>query len=175
MTTRFRAELVPDEPLVQDADYRFDDVDRAYIDDQIRACQEQLAALLLNSVVATWVRLDGSSDPLVPGDCVCLAPTDAGFAAVTKALPASLAAAGAVFGIALLAVPPGGRALIALRGVLRPAVTGVGAQNVANRFIRCSATARCERVTKFVANDFPVGTAAPSGFVNLVPLPQIVA
>jgi hypothetical protein len=172
MTTRIRTDLVPDDPLVQDADYRFDDVDRAHMDDQIRACQEHLATTVLNGVVATWVRVDGASDALAQGDAVCVAATDAGFAAITKALPAALAAAGAVFGVALRAAPPGARALVGIAGVIAPSVAGVPPGP--NRFVRCGPTARPERVAKFNPNDFPLGTATSAGFLALRPLPQIV-
>ena len=170
--SRLRTDLVPDEPLVQDADYRLDDVDRAHMDDQIRACQEHLATTVLNGVVATWVRVDGASDALAQGDGVCLAAADAGFATITKAFPAALAAAGAVFGVALRAAPPGARALIAIAGVLVPSVAVVPPGS--GRFVRCGANARAERVVKFTPNDFPLGTATSSGFLALRPLPQIV-
>ncbi|MGK4455523.1 hypothetical protein, partial [Klebsiella pneumoniae] len=94
-------------------------------------------------------RVDGASDPLVQGDAVCLAALDPGFAAITKALPSALASAGAVFGVALRASPPGARALVALSGVLAPSLVAIGPG--ANRFIRCGANARGERVAKFTA------------------------
>jgi hypothetical protein len=172
--SRIRTDLAPDEPLIQDADYRFDEFDRALIDEQIRASQEHLAAALLNGIVATYVRLDGASDSIAPGDGVCLTAALLALPTVTKALPAALLAAGAVLGLALRPAPPGSHVLVALAGCLPTSVTGLTSQN-GPRFIRCGANARSERVAKFAAGDFPLGAATNAGALTLTLLPQVAA
>jgi hypothetical protein len=171
--SKIRTNLTVDDPLVQDADYRFDELDRAYIDEQVRACETHLAALLLNGVHATWLWLDAASAALSPGDCVCLSSSPASVATVTTATPAALAQAGSVLGVALLAAPPGARTMIALRGALAPTLTGLS--QTGPMFVRCGVTARAERVAKFTAADFPLGSAPQTGFLHLAPLVQVAS
>jgi len=173
--SKIRTELQPDDPLVQNADYRFDEFDRAFIDEQIRACQEHLATLLLNSAVATWLPLDGASAALAAGDCVCASAGPVAVPTITQALPAALAAAGTVLGIALRGAAPGSRALVALSGVLASTITGLAPVQSPNRYVRCSQNARCERVPKFLANDFPIGAVTNTGLLTLIPMPQVAA
>jgi hypothetical protein len=171
--SKIRTDLTVDDPLVQNADYRFDEFDRVFIDEQIRACESHLAALVLNGVHATWLWLDAGSAALSPGDCVCLSASPASVATVTTATPTALAQAGSVLGIAVLAAPPGARAMIALRGALAPTLTGLSQTGPA--FVRCGASARAERVAKFGAADFPLGSAPPTGFLHLAPLVQVAS
>ena len=172
--SRIRTDLSPDDPLVQDADYRFDEFDRALLDEQIRASQEHLAAALLNGMVATYVRIDGASDPIAPGDCVCLTAALLAVPTVTKAYAQALLAAGVVFGLALRPAPPGSRALVALAGSVPASISGLAAQPNASRFVRCGASSRCERVAKFAANDFPLGAATNAGALTITLLPQVL-
>jgi hypothetical protein len=174
--SRITTELAVDEPLQQHAEWRFDAEDRQYLDNQVRGCETHLVQSLLSGLTATWARVAGASPPLKRGDCVCLAGSDGGVSLVTKALAATLAIAGAVFGVCILPATAGGMALIAIGGALPPEITGLPRAPFATpSAVDCDIqTGRCYRVQSHGTGSYPVGTADESGVVKLTPLPQIM-
>jgi hypothetical protein len=174
--SRITTELAVDEPLQQHAEWRFDAEDRQYLDNQTRGCETHLVQSLLSGLTATWVRVAGASAPLRRGDCVCLAGSDGGVSIATKALAATLAIAGAVFGVCILPAAPGGMALVAIGGALPPEITGLPRAPFATpSAVDCDTqTGRCYRVQSHGTGSYPVGTADESGVMKLTPLPQIM-
>lgn len=66
MTTQFPTSFLPDQPLIQDASYRFNDADRAKIDAQILGVQQVLANIITalggSSLVGTLVTWHDGTD-----------------------------------------------------------------------------------------------------------------
>lgn len=168
MGTKLLSDLEVDEPLVQDAGYRFDDADRQLIDEQIRASQQALVDCVIKGVHATFIRVSGSSETLRVGMAVCLASeTDASEPIVTKALEVALEDAKSVFGIVLRAAAPGSYALIAIGGSLSPSVTGL--TSGAPGFVRVDTeTALLERVGGLSDGDYGLGTVDNAGWMQVL-------
>src|SRR5580700_841269 len=158
--------LAPDQPVILDADYQFTDQDRAYIDDQIRATQQAVADNVLNGIHSTWCLLDSSSAAGLAGQVVCAAGTSP--QSVTLATPAALAAASSALGVLMQAAAPGGRARIALAGLVPASVTKLA---VGASFARVNASTYFpEGVNSLGSGDFPLGTLAANGDLTLAPL-----
>jgi hypothetical protein len=172
MPSRITTALEVDEPLRQDADYRFDDEDRAYLDDQIRGCQTHLTQSLLRGATATWSRVASTSAAVARGDCLCLAGWDEGLPRVTRALAPALDLAGIVFGVALVAAPPGAQVLAAINGAVPASVTGLGAANAAQAVECDPSTGRCRVVPKYLATSYPVGIADIFGTLRIAVMPR---
>lgn len=156
--------LRPDAPLVQNAGYQLDGVDRQKIDDQIVGCQQHLADSLINGVIASWFTVDGASVALGEGDVFCLASTTTG--SVTLATPSAMATAGIVLGIALQAAGPGSKVRGAIAGLVSASYTALasGASGVA----RLSTTGRVQVVASYVLGDCPLGFVDAAGWLTLV-------
>jgi hypothetical protein len=164
--TKIKTDLEVDDPLVQDADYRFDPDDRQYIDNQILAIEEHLVDALIRGKHASYFDLDAASAAVGEGDTVCLASS--AFGTVTLALAAPLANAKVVLGVVLKAAAPGGRVLVAFGGVVPPTLTELAAG--APGFARVDpATGRCEVVGSLTSSDFGVGSVDNAGFLNIIP------
>lgn len=159
----FRSTLQPDDPIVQDARFRFDATDRAYIDEQTRACEFFIAECLLNGVHATYGTLAGSSATIAVGDVLCL--SNAGTGTLTLADAAAIAVAGRAAGVALEVAAPGAKVRYALGGILSPTVTGLGAVAGA---ARVSAAGRLERVAALAPADYGVGSIDATGMLTMV-------
>ena len=168
MTTQID-NLAVDEPIVLDAEYRFDDLDRRYLDDQIRGTQRHIVDSLLSGFVATWVQHDpGAASDLAAGDCVCVANDTSSRPTVHKALPGStLADSGVVHGIALTGAPPGGWVQVAMVGAVPRALTGL-TTGLAGP-VRVSLSGRAERVVSLASADYPLGHVDASGTLTLDP------
>jgi hypothetical protein len=169
-TLRFGAELLPDEPLRQDARYTLGQEDRQQIDNQIRTLQIFASRAHLNGVHATYVKLVGGDGAL--GDVVCSADGLAGKATVQRATPAALATAGVVVGVLLEAATSGSLALVAIGGVVSPTVTGLDALA---GWVRVNASARCEQVTTLGDSDIALGHVDAGGYLTLGIRPSAVA
>lgn len=122
--TKILTDLAVDDPLVQDANYRFDSADRQYIDEQIRGIETHLVNALIRGRQATYFRVSTLSPALAPGDAVCIYDVVGGELTVGKALSAHLTPSNLV-GVCVLAAAPGSNALVAIGGVLPPSVTGI--------------------------------------------------
>lgn len=155
--SRITTDLAVDDPLVQDANHRFNSNDRQYIDNQILGVEQHLVDALINGRHASWYDLAGSSVAVIAGDNVCLSST-AG--SVTKSVAAALALAGANLGTVIQAAAPGGKVLVATGGILPPSITGLSTSIGAVKVN--TTTSRCEYVATPVAADYIIG------FVNNV-------
>ena len=169
-STALASDLVPDDPLDQDADYEFGAVDRQYIDTQILAAQLHLSRLI-NGTYQTWYRVSSGSATLTAGDVVCLASDGTSEAKVTLATPAALAVARVAIGVVLAAASPGARARVAAFGVVHPDTTGLATG--AAGFVRVSSAGRAEKVASFSSGDYPLGTVDNAGFLAVVTAPAI--
>lgn len=124
-TTKILTQLAVDDPLVQDASYRFDSADRQYIDEQIRGVETHLVNCIVKGKQATYFRVDTISAALVAGDVVCVYGTLAGEITVGKAVAPYVTTAGSALGVVLVAAAPGALALVAFTGLLPSTVTGL--------------------------------------------------
>lgn len=161
-TTTFVNSLRPDAAVTMPAGYRFDGDERQYVDKQIRDLQQMAADNWLNGVIGSFYTVDTSSPTLQPGDVVCVTS----LSTVTLATPTALNNAVAPLGVVLLVTAPGGKAPIALFGLVGPQLTGLG--NVAG-YVRVSSAGRCERVGALALTDYAVGTVSAQGYLTVRP------
>lgn len=112
-----------DPPVVQDTNYKMSDVDRAYLDSQIRGCELHLVQSLVGGTVCTWVQLDPGSAAVASGNTVCL--TGSANGTVTLATSPAIANAGKVFGVCMGPASPGAWMRVAVGGILPSAITGI--------------------------------------------------
>jgi hypothetical protein len=155
-------DLQPDDPLVQNAEYRFDATDRQWVDTRQRAAEQHLADSLLNGVVATWADLDAGSAAVSAGQVVCSA--SAADASVTLATSGAIANAGSAAGVVLQAANPGGKVRYAIAGALPPSVTGLGASA---GYARVSSAGAVEYVASLSTGDYVLGTVDTAGSLTL--------
>ncbi len=165
MGSKITTELTVDDALAMSATWRFTTAERRYIDDQVRGCQQHLAAGLINGVLGTWFDLAGSSDDVIAGDSVCLASADG---TVTKALAADLANAGGTTGIVLVAAPSGSKVFVAVGGHISPTLTGLDTGSPGAVIVNPS-TSRPEYAASVVPGDYPIGFVDNAGFMTIVP------
>lgn len=164
-SSKITTDLLADEPLEQDANYRFDAVERQYVDNQILGTQQHVADSLINGAHCTFVTVDPNGTQLVTGDVVCLAGSLIGVPTIVKATLAALVNAKSVFGVVMDSAAPNTKARVAIGGVLHPTVTGLAA--VAG-VVRCNTTTgRCERVAAFADGDYIVGAVDPQGYMSI--------
>jgi hypothetical protein len=162
--------IAVDPPLVQDANYKLDALDRQYIDDQARGAQEHLVSCLIRGVTATWVKLSGSSADGAIGEAVCLTgSTSVSEPTVTRAVAAAMADAGGVFGVLIRPASAGAYALVATGGLLPPSTSGVGVTAMFgdDRFVILDATAGLARTDAPADTDYVVGTCDAAGWLTL--------
>lgn len=166
--TQIESAIAVDPPLVQDAEYRLDAIDRQYLDSQVRGCERHLVDSLLSGVVCTWQEVDSTSASISVGDAT-VATTHG---KVAKATAALLAAAGSAYGIAVTTGVRGGKVRIAIGGRVPSTVTGLAA--AAAGFARVNTTtARLEKVASYGVADWPVGIIDTSGTLAIdLPLQQ---
>jgi hypothetical protein len=157
--------LQVDPPVVQNAQYRLDANDRAYIDDQIRSIEQYLVIAQANGIIGTYALVDGSSPAINVGDVLCSFGQVAGIPTVTRASATVLASAQGAYGIALVAANPGAKTLVAVFGLIPPSITQLSAVSGAAR-INIS-TGRCQTVGAYVTGDFPLGPVDAAGNLNL--------
>lgn len=167
MSSNITTTLSVDPPLIQDADWRFDDEDRKYIDDQNRGVQQHLVDALIRGRHATWVRNSSSGVALLPGDVVCVAAADLPELTVTKATPAALATATSAMAVVVYGAAPGAMVLVANGGLLPRTITGlaVGAAGL----VRVGSDGRCERVTTYTVGDYGIGAVGTAGVMIVIP------
>lgn len=154
--------LQQDAPVVQDANYEFDDFDRAYIDDQILTIQALILQALLTALNATWFTLDGGSASVNAGQPVCAAATTG--VGVTLATDAALAAAGLATGIAITPAAPGAKICVAMAGILPPSMTGLAAGSAGP--VKATGGALVQ-VASVGPSDYPVGYVNAQGILTL--------
>jgi hypothetical protein len=165
--SKLETDLVVDDPLVQNAAYRFDAVDRQWIDNQIRAIQQHLVRGLLVGVHATWMRLAGTSAAVVAGDCVCNASAADGTvtAAVATILGSPMTDAGIVAGVVLMAATPGALVLVATSGKIGPEITDLGP---VTGFARLDeTTGRIVRAASISSGQYCLGYIDGTGWLTL--------
>lgn len=163
MSSNIRSVRV-DLPVRLDASWSPTRADRRDIDDQILGVQQHIVDSLLSGYHATWVLVDGGSQPLNPGDLVCTVATNGGIPTVTLAYGAALAAAGAVFGVVLNAAQPFAKVRIAFNGVIPNSITGLAALQgvcVANT------DGTCLRLVAATTADYVVGTIDAAGNLTI--------
>jgi hypothetical protein len=161
--SRFRTDLVPDPRYQPSANRPFGEADRVLIDEQIGACQYHLSTALLNGVVATWFVVDSALRELKKGDVACRLHA-ASRPVVTLATEPALQAAGLPLGIVLQGAPGGGRALVALEGLVDSTITGLMGES---GLVRVSPNGRAERVNAYAEGDFPLGFVDEQGWLAL--------
>lgn len=93
-------------------------------------------------------------DDLDPGDYVCLVSDSDGLTVVKKALPAVLAIYGRSYGMATQAASNGGAANIQTEGLVPVGIHGLSG---GPSLVRIGSNGRGEKVSSFVAGDFPGG------------------
>lgn len=165
MDSKITTDLEVDEPLVQDADYRFSDDDRGYIDNQVRGVQQHLVDALIRGRHATFARLSGASASVLPGDIVCLASLAVTEITVTRLTAQALTDAVGPMGIVIYAAAPGSWVLVAFGGVLPKEITGLAVS--LNGYVRANTTTgRCERVATLSGGDVGLGTVDLGGFMQ---------
>lgn len=164
-------DLAVDDPVKLAADFRFDEHDRRFIDNQIRGIETHLVNLLIRGILGTWTVLDGGSAPISTGDWVCLASLTDDGRRVTRATAAALAKAGAGYGIALNNAAPGSGLMVAVMGGIPRTLTGL-TSGLATGFARINlSTARTEYVATPSGGDYIVGVVDTQGNVTLTRLP----
>lgn len=162
--TKLLSDLEVDTALTQDSNYRFDEIDRQYIDTQILAIQTALINALIKGRHGTYFTLDPDSASVQPGDAVCLAGKSTG--AVTKAVAAALTGAGSAAGVVINAAAPGGRVFVAFGGTIPPAITGLAISTPG--FVRVNTTTgRVEQTATLVSSDCALGTVDTAGWTQL--------
>jgi hypothetical protein len=151
--SQFATTLTPDPPIVQNARFRFDPVDRRYIDDQARTAQSMLQVCVVGGATCTYIPVDaGGPADLAVGDVVCLSSsTDIPRAA--KALTSPIANAGTVYGIVMQPAARGALALVAMRGAIASRVTGLSASSPGAVYLD-PATGRCTKTITAYAVGF---------------------
>jgi hypothetical protein len=123
MSTRILTDLAADDPLVMDANWRFNNLDRQKIDDQILGIQQLLVQGLIRERAGRYYDLDADSDAVSPGQAVCLASSASG--TVTLVTSAALTDAAAIVGIVVTATAPGGKVFVVDGGILPPSITSL--------------------------------------------------
>lgn len=111
---QFSDTLLPDDPLVQSASFRFNRADRQSIDGQVIACETFLSTCVLNGIQATY---GTAGEAIAIGDVLCLAGDTAG--TVIVAGTAALATAKAWVGVAVEAAAQARGCGTPLRGAWR--------------------------------------------------------
>ena len=159
--------LAVDPPVVQDATYRFTNVDRAYLDSQIQGVQTHLVQSLIGGYVCSWYILDSGSANVTAGSVVCISTSVA--PTVTLATAGALGAAGRALGIVLTVAPPGGWVRVALFGVLAPSLTGLPTTGNSVYAKVNAATGTVTTASTLSGGDYPLGTVSTSGNLNLAP------
>lgn len=168
MSSKITTQLAVDGPLQQTSSYRFNARDRQYIDDQARGAQQHLVDSLIRGRLATYFTLDTGSEAVAAGDVVCLASSLIVAPYVTKATALALSKAKSITGVVVYPTLPGGNVLVAVGGVLPPAITGLAAN--AAGFVKVNTTtARCEMAAGYMAGDYGVGSVDGNGFLQVIP------
>lgn len=160
--SKILSELEVDDAIELDANYRFGEHDRRYMDNQILGCEQHLVDCVIGGMACTYARIDSSSPSINPGDVVCLSGLSL---TVTKALPTPLGSAGSAFGVAIRAAAPGSKALFARGGAIPTSITSLSA---ASGFARVSSSGRVEYVSVLSSGDASLGTIASDGSLNLL-------
>lgn len=162
--SKITTQLAVDDPLVQDSNYRFEEDDRQYIDNQIRGIEQHLVDALIRGRHGSWFDLAGASANVVAGDVVCLASASAG--TVTKAVAAALTNAKSALGVAIQAAAAGGRVFVAFGGIVPPSITGLASS--LSGYVRVNTTtARLERVAALAVSDYGIGTVDLAGWMQV--------
>lgn len=159
-----------DAAVVIDNTWALTDQDRAYIDSQNLAMQQQLLMCLLLGMHCTWFILDAGSAAASKGDVVCSAGTSG--LTVTRALPTPLAAAGIATGIVVLnapigggAVQPGAPVLVAMEGLVPASITGIAAGSALYAIV--SNSARVQATGTVSSTAYPLGVVDAAGNLTL--------
>lgn len=164
-------DLAVDDPVKLAADFRFDEHDRRYLDNQVRGMQIHLCNLLILGIVGTIAIVEGSSPALSAGDWVCLSSLVSSNRRVTRATAAALAKAGAGYGICLNNAAPGSNVMVAIIGAVPASLVGLDPPG-ATGYARISlSTARTEYVALPLGGDYIVGVVDTIGNVTLSRLP----
>lgn len=163
-TTKILTDLAVDDPLVQDANYRFNSTDRQYIDEQILGTQQHIVDNLINGKHASWYDLSATSSSVVAGDTVCLSSSIPG--AVIKAVSSAPGLAGSILGVVVQAAAPGGKVLVAINGILSPTITGLGTGTTGLVKVNTT-TSRLEYTSTPLSTDYLVGTVDSNGWLTL--------
>lgn len=146
-------------------------IDRALIDEQIRATQQHVVDDLINGTIATWFLLDTTSAAVVAGDVIVNASSP--LSTVTKATTGALALAGGGIGVVLAGATPGSPIRVAVFGQVAPSVTSLAA---ATGMVRINtSTGRLQKVTSLTAGDYPAGFVDNQGNLTLGFAPQFTA
>lgn len=166
--TIIATQLAVDPALVMDANYKFNPSDRRYIDDQIRAIEQHLVDNLINGRHGSWYTLSGGSDAVIAGDTVCLSGVPG---LVTKSETGVLSDVHSALGVVIQAASPGGKVLVAISGIVDPAITSLAASA---GYVRVDpSTSRCELVTSVTIGDYILGTVDAAGWMHVMPSPTI--
>jgi len=159
--------FVVDNPVSQDATYRYTNFDRSYLDSQIRGSETHLVQSLIGGATCTWVFLDGGSAAAVVGNVVCLAGTATG--TVTLATTTPLANAGSALGICMTAANPGSWVRVARGGFVPPSITQLPTSaNSLYAKVNVS-TATVTTAASLFSTDYPLGTVDAVGNLNMLP------
>jgi hypothetical protein len=158
--SKLLTDLVMDDPVETDADYRMDEDDRRFIDNEILACEQHLVELVLPGYLASYLTLDGGSAALAKGDCFTVGPTGTAFKSDSSAV--------VVDGIAPAAVSPGAKFRGIKIGVISPVITGLSTGS--NGWVRLNgSTGRCELLTTPIGfGDIPLGWST-LGWLTFLP------
>lgn len=164
-----RSLLALDPPLDQGADYLFDPIDRAYIDDQFRSAQGFMLQALLTGAHCSFRRLDPSSKAAMKGDVVCAAGSTG--VTVTRAIASALAAGGVVLGVVILGAAPGGNVLVAFEGLIPAEIVGLTPGAALYASVNTS-TGRVQTSASPSSN--AIGTVDPAGNLTLRPVQSVI-
>ncbi len=165
MSSKILSDRQVDDPIQQSAAFRYDKLDRAYVDEQIRGTQQHVVDNLISGLTATWFTVSADSGAVEVGDVVCVGGSTPIQYFVTKALAAALANAGRPLGICLTSAAPGADVRVAMAGVIPPTITGLVPSD--NRAIRVSSAGRCETVAAFSTGDYPLGYIDNVAYLSL--------
>lgn len=161
--SKITTDLEVDDPLLQDANHRFDEDDRQYIDNQVRGLQRHLVRGLIRGVHGTYALSDAT---FAAGDVVCIATSSSEYLIrIVKATTANLATAGAALGVVTTAVASGSMAFVALLGVLPPSITGLPAGAIGDAIVNSSG--RLEYKASADPGDVVAGRVSAAGFLTI--------
>lgn len=163
MPTKILTNLAADDPLVQNANYRFDRADRQYVDEQIRGIETHLVQNLIKERLATYFRAGAT---LNPGDVVVGTSVASGELVVNLATTANITN-NAVVGVVVLAAASGGYVLVAVGGVLPPSVTGLTSSGLG--FATVTALGRLQFTSQPSPSDYVVGSINALGYILVSP------
>lgn len=168
--SKIRTARQVDDPVQLTASYRMSALDRALLDEEIRATQQHLVDSLINGLVATWSILDTSSISVAAGDVVASASSALG--TVTRVTSSVLTSAGMGAGLVLRAATPGSPVWLAQFGrVLQSsAITGLASGSAGAVRINAT-TGRLERVASLGSSDYPAGFVDAVGNLQLAFMP----